>query len=174
MEVRKQKDKMNRSTKYNCGKCREVGHNVRTCQNEEKPAEKKRKRGGQPGNTNAVQHGFFSRRFLKGEIETLDLMEEYNDISSEIKLVRIALDRAITRMTGEIDIDRTVALLNAIVRGAAKIGHLKKIQELLFSESQGLSEFLEEALSKVIDEFERESTLDWPHSPHPSDVLREN
>jgi hypothetical protein len=141
---------------YICGHCGEAGHNARTCQGEKKPAQKKRNRGAQPGNTNAVVHGFYSRRFLEGEIEKLDLMEAYNDVSSEIKLVRVALDRAIERMTFAIDIDQTVALLNAIVRGAVKLGHLMKIQELLFGEGQSMDKILEEVFGEVLAEFELE------------------
>jgi hypothetical protein len=32
----------------------------------------KRKRGGQPGNGNALRHGFYSRRFTRQEVEDLE------------------------------------------------------------------------------------------------------
>jgi hypothetical protein len=152
----KKKEKIMDTKIYICGHCGESGHNARTCQGEKKPAQKKRKRGGQPGNTNSVVHGFYSRRFLEGEIENLELIEEYNDVSSEIKLVRVALDRAIVRMTAAIDINQTVALLNAIVRGSVKLGHLMRIQELLFGENKSLDAILEEVFGEVLAEFELE------------------
>jgi len=159
--VVKRKSSWENST-WHCGNCREAGHNVRTCQNESKPpkppvkSKLKRNRKSRPGNISGLQHGFYSPRFLKGEIAMLDLMEQYKDVSSEIKLVQVAMGRAIKMMTADINIEKTISLLNVITIGVAKLTHMKKIQKLLFGQGETLSDFLEPALAEVIEEFERE------------------
>lgn len=161
---------------WNCSHCGESGHNVLTCQNPPKPPEVKRKRGAQPGNFNALEHGFYSRRFLKGEIEMLDRMEVDKDVSSEIKLLSIALDRAAARLPDTHDIDQTVALLSAITNGAAKLSNLKKNQKFLFDDQETLSEFLERALSGLIQEYQRQEgdAKDHPSSARvPSTGLKD-
>jgi hypothetical protein len=146
------------ATKINCcGNCGEAGHNTRTCPEEKKPAQKKRKQGAQPGNTNAVTHGLYSRRFTEGEIEMIGLMETYRDVSSEISLVRVAIGRVIAQLQSGMDIDQSVALLNAIARSAGKIGQLFRIQELLFGGEQNKDEFLEGVFSEVLKELRLEN-----------------
>jgi len=147
---------MGKKSIWHCGHCGQAGHNVITCQNPGVPEEKKLKRGAPLGNFNGVQHGFYSPRFLKREIEMLDLVEDENDVSSEIILLRVALDRAAARLTDALDSDQTVALLNVITRAAAKLSHIMKDQKALFGQGQSLSEFLDGALADVIEQYERE------------------
>jgi len=87
----------------------------------------------------------------------MERMEEYRDVSSEIKLVRVALDRAFLQMTAVTNIDQTVALLNAITRGAACLGHLTRIQKLIFGdEHQSVDQFLRRTFGEVLDEAEHQ------------------
>lgn len=58
------------------------------------PAKKKRtgrRPGAQPGNTNALRHGFYSARFTTADNKSLDKAEL--DLQAEINLVRISLLR---------------------------------------------------------------------------------
>ncbi len=87
----------------------------------------------------------------------LALMETYKDVSSEISLVRVAIGRVIAQLQSGMDIDQSVALLNAIARSAGKIGQLFRIQELLFGGEQNKDEFLEGVFSEVLKELRLEN-----------------
>ena len=51
-----------------------------------------RKSGGQPGNKNAMRHGFYAKRFTADEQKRLDTQDP-TDIQSEINLIRVCIDR---------------------------------------------------------------------------------
>jgi hypothetical protein len=58
-----------------------------------KPKDKTiRKRGGQPGNKNALSHGFYSKYFKPEETKRL-YDQETTDLSAEINLLRVSIDR---------------------------------------------------------------------------------
>lgn len=156
IERHKKKEKCIRGIIYHCSHCGEPGHNIQNCQNPPKPPGPKPLRKGKPGNLSGLQHGFFTPRFAQGEVAMLELMDEYADIDSEIKLVWVALDRAIKMMTGDIDVQKTISLLNLITMGAVKLNNMKRIKKLVFGEDETLSDFMEGALAEVIEEFERE------------------
>jgi len=62
-----------------------------------------KRRGGQPGNVNAVKHGFYSRRFRELEAEDLDAALQ-NGLGDEIDMMRVykLLDRCkALRICGE-------------------------------------------------------------------------
>jgi len=51
-----------------------------------------RSRGGQPGNANAVKHGFYSRKFR--DLESQDLETALRDgLGDEIALMRVMIRR---------------------------------------------------------------------------------
>jgi hypothetical protein len=51
-----------------------------------------RKRGAQPGNRNAIKHGFYSEQFKHAEKMSLGQVEQA-DLSNEIELFRVELRR---------------------------------------------------------------------------------
>jgi hypothetical protein len=52
----------------------------------------KRHPGAQPGNTNALRHGFYSRRFCRAEKDDLQ-RNLLNNLDDEIALLRVAIRR---------------------------------------------------------------------------------
>jgi hypothetical protein len=52
-------------------------------------------RGGQPGNTNALKHGFYSRRFRDIEFSDLDVIT-VADLQNEIAMMRVLSLVAVT------------------------------------------------------------------------------
>jgi len=52
----------------------------------------KRKPGAQPGNKNALRHGFYAQRFTVAESGRLD-KQDPSDVIAEIALLRVCLDR---------------------------------------------------------------------------------
>ena len=111
-----------------------------------------KRRGGQPGNTNAVKHGLYSRRFSPEEIEHLSGMQE--GVKDEIEVVRISLAR-ILDFIGQIDLSKMsiedyAALQNLITKNAATVARLMQVQKALTdSEKAGLGAQLLAALEEV-------------------------
>ncbi len=52
-----------------------------------------RSKGAQKGNKNALRHGFYSKHFTAEEKQRLDTFTDSLDITAEINLVRMCLDR---------------------------------------------------------------------------------
>ena len=61
---------------------------------------KKRKRGGQPGNRNAVRHGFYSSNLTPREIRELLKVLEREGIDREVAVMRIKLKHALRLAPG--------------------------------------------------------------------------
>ena len=58
-----------------------------------KPSLNPRKRGGQPGNHNALKHGYYARHFRPSEIEDLEQLTP--GLQDEINMIRIFIRRVI-------------------------------------------------------------------------------
>jgi hypothetical protein len=56
-----------------------------------------KKRGAQPGNTNALQHGFYSRQMHSGEIADLSAITP--DLNGEIAMLRVLANCAVEVVT---------------------------------------------------------------------------
>lgn len=56
-----------------------------------------KKPGGQPGNKNAMRHGFYAKRFTADESKRLD-EQDPADVQSEIALIRVCIDRLTQEM----------------------------------------------------------------------------
>lgn len=59
-----------------------------------------RERGGQPGNRNALKHGFFSSQFTKQEKENLNLLAD--DLTTEIAMLRVVTRRFLRLAKGSL------------------------------------------------------------------------
>ena len=129
---------------------------MRTCPLIEIPKEGLRSRGGQLGNTNALKHGFYSPRFKGEEMQSLTLFEEHIDAISEIKMLRVAVDRVISRLGERCDISECVALLNVLTRAAGRIGHLIRLQKFIYGDQNSVSALLYAALEDVAEEYDIE------------------
>lgn len=58
-----------------------------------------RKRGAQPGNRNALKHGFYARHFRLSELNSLEHVQ--NGLRDEIDLLRLAMQRLIALATAQ-------------------------------------------------------------------------
>ena len=61
-----------------------------------------RKRGAQPGNLNAIKHGFYSDQFRQAEKIGLSLIQQ-TDLTDEIQLFRVQLRRYFEAETVALD-----------------------------------------------------------------------
>jgi hypothetical protein len=109
----------------------------------------KRKRGGQPGNGNALRHGFYSRRFTRQEVEDLEnaLREGLQD---EITLLRVQIRRLADVSGEETDQKGAIQTLTAIGLGCTRLARMVRAQRALgggaSSDAMSLSEALDEVL----------------------------
>jgi hypothetical protein len=91
-----------------------------------------KRRGAQPGNTNAVRHGFYSAAYKAQERSMLaDL--PLTDLSAEINLIRITNPRflqALKASKGELDLQTQLTALRAVNLSAHSIATLLRARAL--------------------------------------------
>ena len=112
----------------------------------------KRKRGGQPGNNNALKHGFYSSAFKKIELDNIENMGE--GLIDEITLLRICTKRLMDLTTGEEDINEMIRILNTTGQAVIRLGHLLKINKVIGNSNETI-----QALSIALTEVTRELKL---------------
>ncbi len=119
---------------------------------------KKRSPGGQPGNLNALKHGYFSRYF--DENEKADLATLMSDkLDSEINMMRVLIQR-IFKAAHELKdldnvqiIDMNMGLLGTLGLAATRIARLMRTEKLLDMGEDGKLELaLSDALAEVAAE----------------------
>lgn len=109
----------------------------------------KRKRGAQPGNTNALKHGFYSHRFNNLEITDLDTALS-DGLSDEIALLRVIIRRVFEYAdTGAQDLDTWSQALNTLGSASTRLAGLLRTQQLIAGESTDVVSVLSQAIGEV-------------------------
>lgn len=92
---------------------------------------RQRKRGGQPGNHNAVKHGFYSAVFKQIESELL-ASETSTKFEGEIDLLRVLIKRTVDKANehSDLSLEETFTLLRNISFAAAIIERLNRSKNL--------------------------------------------
>ena len=106
-----------------------------------------RKRGGQPGNRNAIKHGAYSTYFKRSEITTLDQSRQ-NGMQDEIDMLRVLMRRVVARLDPEATLEETVDALRALSVAVVGLNRLFRTQ-LMVAPSSGLADFLRDALEDI-------------------------
>jgi hypothetical protein len=119
-----------------------------------KTKEQKRTRGGQPGNLNALKHGFYAKHFKADELQELADATAVN-LNGEIGLTRVAARRVLALLDEAEDADQRVALLNAITMAAMRVASLLKTKKYLSGDGDDMGAALSEALKDVALETQR-------------------
>ena len=110
-----------------------------------------RKRGGQPGNLNALKHGFYSKQFQKREL--LDL-EEAGNLQEEIGMMRVVTRRLLEMARGCKDMGELINVLGALGLASTRVAGLMKSQKFLGGNRDRLDDLIDNLLDEV--------TKDWP------------
>jgi hypothetical protein len=114
------------------------------------PNNNKRKRGGQPGNINALRHGFYSSLFKPLEAKDLeDILS--TGLEEEIAMLRVATRRALELAHDADDIDQTIKALGALGLASIRISRSLKAQKEI-----GDGDLALDAISGVINEVLKE------------------
>ena len=113
----------------------------------------KRRRGAQPGNMNALKHGFFSDQFKDTEIRDLDAIVA-KDLASEIAMLRVVTRRVMELADGVESLDDAMNVLGALGMASMRLAALLKAQRLLCGEGggQNVAQAISQALSEVVKE----------------------
>ena len=114
----------------------------------------RRKPGGQPGNTNALKHGFYSRRFRKLEHDDLDAIND--DLDNEITLLRVYMRRLLDKAEEEEEtIEDLKENLELLGLTSTRIAALLRTRALLTgNQDETAHNAIQKALSEVITELQ--------------------
>jgi hypothetical protein len=110
----------------------------------------KRQRGGQPGNQNALKHGFYAQGFQNGELEDLEASMA-TGLEDEITMLRVITRRVMLLANGVNNLDEAIHALNALGTASVKLAALLRVHKMLGgNEESRVYEALSEALSTVL------------------------
>ncbi len=117
------------------------------------PAPAKRKRGGQPGNLNAIRHGFYSKSFTESEMLALD-SNVNGEFKDEIDAARVNAARLAELMKDykNMAIQDFIAASNAFNNYMDTVRSLSRDQKFLYHNQTTIEKALEELSSIPADE----------------------
>src|SRR5574341_294497 len=101
--------------------------------------------GGQPGNTNAIKHGFYSPRLHQDQDGTLE-DASFNDIRNEIALLRGSIRRAVEWSANIQSLPDALSFLRILALASASLSRLVRTQQAIASSN------IDQTLDKTISE----------------------
>ena len=110
-------------------------------------------RGGQAGNTNAMKHGFYSRRFTSGECDDLEQVGE--TLESEIALLRVSIRHLADMGLRVEDAAEMRRIVDCVGLATVRVGLLLKMQYVLTGRLEGGDE-LQRIVGDVLMEMSEE------------------
>ena len=117
----------------------------------------KRRRGAQPGNLNALKHGFYSRYFKASEVEAIQGLPG-DDLGEEIAALRVIIRRVLALSSNIDDVNTGLRLLSTFSAAAAQLSGLVKIQSVI--QHSDTEDSFENAL--------RQAILEWHEKKAPA------
>jgi hypothetical protein len=119
---------------------------------------KRKKRGGQPGNTNAIKHGFYSKNFSLAERRGLQVRISVV-LGDEIALLRVLIRRFAEQIQASQDLSLTESAqhLAVISEAMLRLGNLLRTDHMLGGSQ---SDTLFKSLHVVLEELAEERALD--------------
>ena len=112
----------------------------------------KRQRGGQPGNLNALKHGFYAKTFKKTETDDIECMDGQG-LENEIDMMRIITRRFLELAQKANTMQESATVLNTLGMASVRLASLLRVQNLLKGDMKAkVMDDLEEALREVAKE----------------------
>ncbi len=108
----------------------------------------KRHRGAQPGNINALKHGFYTRRFTPNDLAGVE-STDYNSLMEEIAIIRLYARRLIELDNQSADITQVSDTLRILCLASITITRLVKTSQFLRSTGDSSASDLHEALEHL-------------------------
>jgi hypothetical protein len=114
----------------------------------------RRYRGAQPGNNNALKHGFYSKQ-LKG-VDLQGLGDSgHTGLSDDIAMLRVYIRRVVDLSQNSQSVTETINALRALCLAYMSLARLAKTQHFLSAGENPIEAALSEALRQVNQELSR-------------------
>lgn len=111
-----------------------------------------RKRGGQPGNRNAVKHGFYARSWKYRDRKGLEEVDPVG-LADEIALMRVCIRRLAETFTPDLPQEQQMRFMRTLSQAAYALNRMVRTQQLITPEEESeLRQVLNRALSEVTQE----------------------
>jgi hypothetical protein len=107
-----------------------------------------RRRGGQLGNTNALKHGFYTRRIHRRDLSGVE-DTSIKGLAEEIALIRIFTRKLIESSADTADLYEIAGILRAVCLASSTITRIIKAQAFLVNDPSGFYQEVDEALRQV-------------------------
>jgi hypothetical protein len=107
-----------------------------------------RRRGGQPGNLNALRHGFYTRRIHKRDLSGVE-DTSIKGLAEEIALIRIFTRKLIECGTDTADLYEIAGILRTICLASGTITRIIKAQSFLVNDPTNFYQDVDEAIRQV-------------------------
>jgi len=101
---------------------------------------------------NALKHGFYSKHFLKSELQDLD---DARDLKEEISMMRVVTRRLLKMARGCKDMGELINVLGALGLASTRVAGLMKTQKFLGGNQNGFDEVIDEVIEEVLIEWGR-------------------
>jgi hypothetical protein len=120
-----------------------------------------RRPGGQLGNINALKHGFYTRRFKKGDLSGVENTNS-KGLTEEIALIRIFTRRLVETVDPAADLFELAGILHTLCLASSTITRIIRAQALLGNDPTDFYESVDEAIRQVRIEMGRDRPLPPP------------
>ena len=110
-------------------------------------------RGAQPGNLNALKHGYYSRLFRASEAN--ELTDEASSLQHEITLLRVMIRRTMELADGIDDLKEATRALDALGAAAGRLANLLRAQKSLCEKHSQMADEISIAIQQVNQELRR-------------------
>ena len=115
--------------------------------------DRKRKRGGQPGNLNALKHGFYAGGMTRDEVKGLARIGE--GLMDEINLLRVII-RRVAELANQVEQkEELLGLLDTLGSAGVRLGSMLRTQRVYFERDP------DEELSRLVGIGLAEALEDW-------------
>jgi hypothetical protein len=108
-----------------------------------------RKRGGQPGNINALKHGFYAHKFRENESGDLDQLT-LDGLESEINMLRVMTRRIFEYADELTNMDKMTDSLGALGLAASRLAGLLRTKHFIGGDkSEEVAKAIRSAISQA-------------------------
>ena len=91
---------------------------------------KKRKKGAQPGNLNALKHGFYSRQFQERELVDLEEIDA-EGLENEIAMLRVMMRRLMEMVNNCDNLDQLNAVVGTLGMASSRLASMLRTESFL-------------------------------------------
>ena len=91
---------------------------------------KKRKKGAQPGNLNALKHGFYSRQFQERELVDLEEIDA-EGLENEIAMLRVMIRRLMEMVNDCDNLDQLNAVVGTLGMASSRLASMLRTESFI-------------------------------------------